>query len=199
MFLGQAYVQFELWTGQPAPRDVMRGVGATAMNVVLVGYRGTGKTACATRLAQRLGLTRISLDAEIERKAGQSIPDIVSERGWPGFRDLEEEVVARRLCGRRFGHRLRWRRGRTGSQFPRVVPGRPGDLAERFACHHRAANSRRYTTPLTNRQQELYRRSQRGARAAHAVVRASGPRACGHRPSAGRRCRGPHRGRGCNS
>ena len=26
MFLGQAYVQFELWTGQPAPRDVMRNV-----------------------------------------------------------------------------------------------------------------------------------------------------------------------------
>jgi shikimate dehydrogenase len=26
MFLGQAYVQFELWTGQPAPREVMRQV-----------------------------------------------------------------------------------------------------------------------------------------------------------------------------
>ncbi|MFQ5932904.1 MAG: shikimate dehydrogenase family protein, partial [Nitrospiraceae bacterium] len=26
MFLNQAVAQFELWTGQPAPADVMRGV-----------------------------------------------------------------------------------------------------------------------------------------------------------------------------
>lgn len=63
------------------------------MNVVLIGYRGTGKTACATRLAQRLNLNRVSLDAEIERQAGKAIPEIVAERGWPGFRDLEEAVV----------------------------------------------------------------------------------------------------------
>jgi shikimate kinase len=65
------------------------------MNIVLVGYRGTGKTAVAKLLAERFGLRVVHLDAEIERKAGKPIPDIVEEVGWPGFRDLEEEIVRR--------------------------------------------------------------------------------------------------------
>jgi len=63
------------------------------MNVVLVGYRGTGKSAVGALLARRLGLEVISLDAEIVRTAGRPIPEIVEQRGWPGFRDLEEQVV----------------------------------------------------------------------------------------------------------
>ncbi|MBN1854956.1 MAG: shikimate kinase [Pirellulales bacterium] len=63
------------------------------MNIVLVGYRGTGKTAVGTVLAQKLGLTAIHLDSEIVRVAGRSIPEIVANRGWAGFRDLEEEIV----------------------------------------------------------------------------------------------------------
>jgi shikimate kinase len=64
------------------------------MNVVLVGYRGTGKSTVGRLLAGRLGLHVVSLDAELQRKAGKSIPEVVQEVGWPGFRDLEEQVVA---------------------------------------------------------------------------------------------------------
>jgi shikimate kinase len=63
------------------------------MNVVLVGYRGTGKSAVGQRLAEDLQLQLVSLDAEIQKRAGCSIPEIVDQRGWPGFRDLEEEIV----------------------------------------------------------------------------------------------------------
>jgi shikimate kinase len=63
------------------------------VNVVLVGYRGTGKSAVGAVLAQQLGLRVISLDAEIVRSAGKPIPEIVQQDGWPGFRDLEEQVV----------------------------------------------------------------------------------------------------------
>ena len=62
------------------------------MNIVLVGYRGTGKSSVAAFVGHALGWPVVSLDDEIEREAGQSIPDIVRERGWPGFRDLEEQL-----------------------------------------------------------------------------------------------------------
>jgi shikimate kinase len=65
------------------------------MNVVLVGYRGTGKSAVGQLLADQLGLRVVSLDAELQGMAGRSIPEIVQEVGWPGFRDLEERVVAK--------------------------------------------------------------------------------------------------------
>ena len=47
------------------------------MNLVLIGYRGTGKSVVAARLAEQLPMTVISLDEEIERQAGLSIPEIV--------------------------------------------------------------------------------------------------------------------------
>lgn len=62
------------------------------MNLVLVGYRGTGKSAIARRLAWLLGRRAVSLDEEIVREAGMSIPAIVSAHGWSHFRDLEEAV-----------------------------------------------------------------------------------------------------------
>jgi len=74
------------------------------MNIVLVGYRGTGKSAVAEPLARRYALAVVSLDTEIERRAGCPIPEIVESRGWPGFRDLEEEVV--RECAARDGQVL---------------------------------------------------------------------------------------------
>jgi len=65
------------------------------MNIVLIGYRGTGKSEVAARLSQQTGMNRISLDAEIVKEAGMSIPEIVASHGWDWFRDLEAELTAR--------------------------------------------------------------------------------------------------------
>jgi shikimate kinase len=69
------------------------------MNIVLIGYRGTGKSTVGKILAERLGRQLVSTDAEIVKRAGQSIPDIVKQYGWEHFRDLEAEVC-RELAGK---------------------------------------------------------------------------------------------------
>jgi len=65
------------------------------MNIVLIGMRGSGKTAVGKILAQKLGRELIEMDELIVSKAGLSIPEIVARHGWESFRDLEEEVVAK--------------------------------------------------------------------------------------------------------
>jgi shikimate kinase len=62
------------------------------MNLVLVGYRGTGKSTVASELSRRMARPVISLDRRIVERAGKPIPEIVAERGWAGFRDLEQQI-----------------------------------------------------------------------------------------------------------
>ena len=62
------------------------------MNIVLIGYRGTGKSTVARILGQRLKRKVISTDAEIVKEAGQSIPQIVEQFGWDHFRGLETQM-----------------------------------------------------------------------------------------------------------
>jgi shikimate kinase len=64
------------------------------MNLVLIGYRGTGKSVVAKLLAQHLGMEVVSLDEEITRQAGP-IPELVAKHGWPHFRDIEAEATKR--------------------------------------------------------------------------------------------------------
>jgi shikimate kinase len=62
------------------------------VNLVLIGYRGTGKSAIARRLAMILDRKAVSLDDAIVHRVGKSIPEVVAAHGWPYFRDLEEAV-----------------------------------------------------------------------------------------------------------
>jgi shikimate kinase len=68
------------------------------MNIVLIGYRGTGKSTVGKVLADRLGCRVVSTDAEVVKGAGQTIPEIVAKHGWEYFRELESEVC-RQLAG----------------------------------------------------------------------------------------------------
>ncbi len=69
------------------------------MNIILIGYRGTGKSVVGEILARRLDMEYVGMDANIVQRAGMPIPQIVELNGWPGFRDIETEE-AKSLAGR---------------------------------------------------------------------------------------------------
>jgi shikimate kinase len=66
-------------------------------SIVLVGLMGAGKSTIGRRLAQKLGLEFTDADAEIERAAGKTVPDIFRDHGEAYFRDGERKVIARLL------------------------------------------------------------------------------------------------------
>jgi len=64
------------------------------MNVILTGMRGTGKSSIGSALAERLSFRFVDTDEVIEALAGLRIADIVAQRGWVHFRELEREAVS---------------------------------------------------------------------------------------------------------
>jgi len=63
------------------------------MNIVLIGYRGTGKTTIARELGKKLLRNVLSTDEIIEKRLKKTIPEIVKEKGWGFFRRSEQKVV----------------------------------------------------------------------------------------------------------
>lgn len=68
------------------------------MNIILMGYRCTGKTSAGKRLAGSIGFSFYDTDEMVERQTGLPIPRIVAERGWDAFRRAERAVI-RELSG----------------------------------------------------------------------------------------------------
>jgi len=63
------------------------------MNLVLIGYRCTGKTAVGEILSEKLSWPLVDTDTLVQQRFGQSIDEIVAEGGWEAFRDAETAVV----------------------------------------------------------------------------------------------------------
>jgi len=62
------------------------------MNIVLIGYRGSGKSTVGSRLAARLQMKFVDTDDLVESKEGH-ISDIVKSKGWDHFRNLEKTII----------------------------------------------------------------------------------------------------------
>lgn len=64
-------------------------------NIVLIGFRGTGKTSVGKLLSKRLKREFIDIDAYIEATTGKTIKQIFAEEGEEGFRRVEAASVAK--------------------------------------------------------------------------------------------------------
>lgn len=67
------------------------------MNLVLIGYMGSGKTAVGKALASALDYSFIDLDDYIEKQEANSIPEIFASKGEIYFRKKESEAITKVL------------------------------------------------------------------------------------------------------
>jgi len=65
------------------------------MNIYFCGMIGSGKTTIGRRLAQTLEREFYDLDQEMDRILGYSFHQLVHEKGWVAFRELEYSICKR--------------------------------------------------------------------------------------------------------
>src|SRR4030042_4093385 len=74
-------------------------VETTDINIILIGFSGSGKSLVAQGVAKRLGWQSIDTDDEIVKLAGKPIPDIFSQEGEERFRELENQILQQACAG----------------------------------------------------------------------------------------------------
>ncbi len=63
------------------------------MNIVLVGFMGSGKSSTAWYISQNFGYRYVDTDRLIEKETGMSIKDIFALKGEQYFRRLEKTIM----------------------------------------------------------------------------------------------------------
>lgn len=100
MLLYQAVEAFELWnhvniSTEQADEvyEAIYGELQAHMNLVLIGFMGSGKTTVSQILAEKLAYHCMDSDADIERQQKMKISQIFADRGETAFRELETESL----------------------------------------------------------------------------------------------------------
>ena len=96
MLVMQAVVAVERFLDIKIPQEkadaVYASILAAKQNIVLTGMPGSGKSTVG-RLLQIEGFEFIDTDAEIEKRCGCAIRELIESKGEKAFRDLESEVI----------------------------------------------------------------------------------------------------------
>lgn len=61
--------------------------------IIIIGYMGAGKTTVGKVLARELGLQFYDLDWYVEGRMRKTVPQLFSERGEEGFRQIEHNLL----------------------------------------------------------------------------------------------------------
>ena len=64
------------------------------MRIVLIGFRGTGKSVLGKKIAKALNYSYISTDSLIKASFSMSVTEIIEKFGWRKFRAREAEIIA---------------------------------------------------------------------------------------------------------
>ena len=64
-----------------------------ALNIILIGMPGAGKSTVGVLLAKRLGYNFVDTDLILQSKQKCRLQDIISTQGLDNFKSLEEEVI----------------------------------------------------------------------------------------------------------
>ena len=98
MLVAQAREAAELFTGHAIPEErtdeIYGALREQALNLILIGMPGSGKSSIGRALAERMGREFVDCDAEIVKRARMTILEIFAKRGERAFRDLESEVIS---------------------------------------------------------------------------------------------------------
>ena len=98
MLVAQAKRSAEIFLGRTLPDSELERItgllSRSMQNIILIGMPGSGKSRIAGMIAGKLGRPCMEADAELEKAAGKTIPEIFAEEGEPGFRKRETEVLA---------------------------------------------------------------------------------------------------------
>ena len=85
----------------------MNGVynlGEVKKSIFIIGMRGAGKTTTGGWASRILGWPLIDLDTELERTEGMTIPEMLKDNDWDGFRQKELRLLKNVMANRPNGH-----------------------------------------------------------------------------------------------
>ncbi|KAM0718731.1 hypothetical protein Q7P37_005802 [Cladosporium fusiforme] len=78
--------------------------GEVKKSIFIVGMRGAGKTTCGQWAAKILGWPVVDLDTELEKTEGMTIPEMLKDNDWDGFRTRELNLLKRVMKEKSEGH-----------------------------------------------------------------------------------------------